>query len=434
MNLSGNIRKLSIFELFTSAAITLPASGIFTDLLLLRMHFDYALFGFIRSCMFLLPALVYWGLIDVIRNSGKSEGFCRWSYFARIALPVLLPVTALITPDPSIRLWTCVIVFSLGYSAAMIANNTVLVLTRRAVDKQDFNRWSLIFVVMLAFPAALLTLPCAYFLGNPNLNDEQFFLLFLAFEFATGLLYIPAFLAMRNLDLAAEPKRSKVRKPILERLQPFRDKNLRPLLCLTFLQSLWIGLVISYWGIYLLKAWGWNPGWIALTEALLCFSCLFGGIFFGRIADRQGYRTCFMLMIGFMALSLAAAWIWWGTLPVLIISIIFVYNANNGVVSNAMRGLTQSAAAGLAPQGKSEKYIAVQVIIQSVATFLGCCLAGILFGWVAGKDPVLTRNAETQELFRTYFLLANLLLIPQMIAAMFFRHQKKTHDVQNNQE
>lgn len=419
MDIRGNIRRISIFELFTSAAITLPASWVFTDLLLLRMKFNLALFGFIKSCMFLMPALVYWALTGVIRRSGKDEWFCRWGYFVRITLPLLLPLTALVSANTAIRMWMCVFVFSLGYSAAMIANNTVLALSRRAVGRNDFNRWSLLFVVMLALPAAVISLPSAYFLGKTSLSDAQFFLWFFILEAATGILYIPAFCAMRNLDLEPEPNPGKT--SVREQLAPFLDRTLRPLLVLTFLQSLWLGLVSTYWVVYLLKVWRWNSGWVALTEAVLCFSCLFGSTFFGRLADRHGYRACFLLLIILMAACSAVSFCWWGTIPALILSIALIYNANNGILSSAMRSLTQSAAVGLAPAGKSEKYIAVQILVQSTATFLGCCLAGYLFGLLAGGKS----GEPDQALFRTYFLLVNLLLIPQFLAARGFRHAEK---------
>jgi len=416
-----NIRRIAVFELFTSAAITLPASWVFTDLLLLRMRFDLALFGFIKSCMFLLPALIYWALIGVIRRSGRDEAFCRWGYFARITLPLLLPLTALLTQDPSTRMWMCVFVFSFGYSAAMIANNTVLAISKRAIEKEVFNRWSLLFVVMLALPAAAISLPTAWFLGRTGLTDGEFFLWFLAFEVLTGLLYIPAFCAMRNLDLEPEKLAVKSPHPFLDRLEPFRKKSFRPLLFLTLTQSLWLGLVSSYWVVYLIKAWHWNPGWIALTEVALCFCCLFSSLFFGRFADRHGYRNCFMLLIGVMAACAAVSFAWWGTLPVLILFIIIIYNANNGLASNSMRSLTHSASVGLATQGNTEKYIAAHILVQAIGTFTGCCLAGWIFGLLSGGDP-----NPGQNMFRRYFLLADLLLIPQFIVALFFRHAKKT--------
>ena len=122
-----------------------------------------------------------------------------------------------------------------------------------------------------------------------------------------------------------------------------------------------------------------------------------------------------------MAACSAISFCWWGTIPALILSIALIYNANNGILSSAMRSLTQSAAVGLAPAGKSEKYIAVQILVQATATFLGCCLAGYLFGLLAGGKS----GEPDQALFRTYFLLVNLLLIPQFFAARGFRHAKK---------
>ena len=53
------LHKIYCYNLFISCAITIVAQIAFIDRLLLRMDIDLGMFGFVKSIMFLLPAVIY---------------------------------------------------------------------------------------------------------------------------------------------------------------------------------------------------------------------------------------------------------------------------------------------------------------------------------------------------------------------------------------
>ena len=90
--MTGNERFLTIYQLLNAIAIAIGANWVVTDMILLHMKFDLALFGVVKSSMFLVPALAYWAAAGVLRKWNRDRLVCLWSYLGRILLPLALPI------------------------------------------------------------------------------------------------------------------------------------------------------------------------------------------------------------------------------------------------------------------------------------------------------------------------------------------------------
>ncbi len=410
-----NVLRLSLYQAFMSASISVPASMILVDMLLLRMHFDIRLFGMIKSSMFLVPAIVYWLLANHLRDLRIAPAVCRWAYLLRITIPLCLPLAALYVASAHLRMAICVVVFSLSFSLAMIANNTLLTVSRAAIEPGVFNKYSLFFFILQSVPASLVGYPIARILANSNLDDKSFLMLYFAIEVAVCLLYIPAFACLRNLDLKAPDNLPKTN--FKEHLMPFIDKNCRPIFALTVLRAFWMGMLSSYWTVYLLSIRGWRADTIVIFETAMMVALLFIAPLCGKLADNKGYRLCFLLLI---FLAIIAAYLnialWTSTLALFLV-ILINHNGNVGIISTCTLSLLSSAVVVYSPKGHSERYIAAYSLFNSLGAFAGCCVASRLFTFLSnGAVP-------DDALYRKFFLATTFLLIPQLFCSMMLKRK-----------
>ena len=415
MDKNRNILKLSIYMAFMSASIAVPGSLLLIDMLLLRMHFDIKLFGMIKSSIFLMPAIAYWLLANTLRNLKIGAAVCRWAYLTRITVPLLLPLTALYVQSAALRMTICVAVFSISFSAAMIANNTLLTLCKAAVPDNAFNRYAAFFTILQSVPASALGYPLAKLLGKPGLDDTQFLHLFLIVEIVVCIFYIPAFVCLRNLELKNMQPPPKV--SFSEYLMPFKDASCRPLFALTFIRTFWMGMLTSYWTVYILKVRGWHPDTIVIFEMAMMFALIFIAPMFGRFADEKGFRICFLSLF-LMAFSAACLHVvFWTSTAFLVLAIIVNHHGNVAIVSSSSLTLLSTAVVVCAPKGHSERYIAAASFFNSIGAFAGCCVASHLFTWLSHG------NEADSAVFRNYFALITLLILPQIACTLMLKER-----------
>ena len=411
-----NVLRLSLYQAFMSASISVPGSWILMDMLLLRMHIDIRLFGMIKSSMFLVPAIVYWLLANRLRDLRIAPAVCRWAYLLRITIPLCLPLTALYIGSASIRMAICIAVFSSSFSLAMIANNTLLTVSRAAVEPGVFNKYSLFFYSLQSLPASLMGYPVARVLANPSLDDRSFLLLFFAIEVVVSLLYIPAFICLRDLDMKTQEDLP--RTSFKEHLMPFIDRGFRTIFAFTALRAFWMGMLSTYWTVHLLSIRGWRADSIVIFETAMMFALLFVAPLCGKLADRKGYRLCFLVMT---LLSIIAAYLniaLWTSPLVLFIAMLVNNNGCVGIISTCSLSLLSSAVVATAPKGHSERYIAAYSLFNSLGAFGGCCMASRLFAF-------LSDGAEANgALYRQFFLITSFLLLPQMACSMMLKKRK----------
>ena len=414
----NNFLRISIYLAGTGIAMAIPASLCCADLLLLRMKFDHHLFGVIKSSMFFLPPLVYWICADALKKLDRNTEICRWSYLLRIIFPLFLPVTALLTDDPSARLWCCVGVFSLGFTSAMFANNTLMSLYRESVPEDRFNRESMFFNALLTVACLAASIPAVFMLNDPQLDDNGFFMRFLILELVSGLFYIPGFIALRNIKKVNQHDFRHTPCSLRDKLAPFADRRYLPLVTLNVLYSIWFGMVSCYWVIYLMTIRNWSAVSITIVEAVLSAAALFTSRIIGKTADQKGYGRLSGCLIGSMLILAALHFAFWQSGILTVAVLILIHNANNGLVSGGARSLLTSAGVTFAPDSTRERYFGVFTLWQSLGCFAGCIAGGKFF-------EVLCGTQATNQDYRLYFACVNTLLLPLAAAGFFLKRPER---------
>lgn len=410
--MTGNERFLTIYQLLNAIAIAIGANWVVTDMILLHMKFDLALFGVVKSSMFLVPALAYWAAAGVLRKWNRDRLVCLWSYLGRILLPLALPIVAMATADREIRFGVSLAVFAGGYTLALFAKNSLLSLYRGALPPAEFNRNGLLLSALPGPVAMLTALPAVWLLGR--IREEQFFPLLLIIHLLTLLPEIPAAAALLRVRVPERPRPDSLR--FQEWLMPFGDGKFRPLLVFSFLHAFWMGVPATYLVVFLLKIRDFPPFGIALIEFALSVAAVVGARLAGRLADRFGYAA--VMAAG--AAAITAVSILWVIYPAaalpLFLFLFCIENGNNGFVAVTLRNLEGCAAAALAAPGRINGYVAAFTLVQAVGCFIGCLFAGPLFALLPGNQ---------MEQFHLLFAIAVLPAAAMMFFSFYWLNKRK---------
>ena len=385
---SANLKLFNRHAIMISISIAVSCSWVITDLLLLNLEFDLTKFGLIKSSMFLLPAVSYFAATGFLRRLDRDLAVAAHAYLWRVLLPLLLTVVAYFCHSQTILLWTAAIIFSTSYSCAMFANNTLLKLYRRTLSPADFNRGSMYLPALMGLPAAIIGLVSIPLLYHFSGDRQAFLLCLFLLQFVTLFFQCPAIraiMAVRFPETAAPAEaQEKTPRPLLRDL--LRDGRMMRLLSLMLAHGVWIGLVSTYFVVYLLKCRGVNPSLLVGAELVLGILVFASAGKVGRLAGKVGYRKIFSIAT-LVILVTQAAWLAMpGSTALLVVFGILIYNANNGLAAVLCRQLEGTCSAALAKPGQDELCIAAGTLVSSLGCFAGCLAAGKLFGVLGGEE------------------------------------------------
>ncbi len=170
-------------------------------------------------------------------------------------------------------------------------------------------------------------------------------------------------------------------------LEPFRDRNYRPLLIFLFLWGMALNMAIPFFAVYMLQRLE-----LPLT-AVIGFSVLsqMFAIFFlqvwGRLADQFGVKVILSLAAS-LYLLVMLGWIfttmperYFLTIPLLVILHILAGVASAGVILG-----TGTIAMKVSPEGKSTSYLAVAAVATSLGAGLGPLIGGKFADYFAVRE------------------------------------------------
>ena len=400
-----NFKLCSIHAFCIALAISVCANGVITDLLLLRLEFDLAKFGIIKSCMYLLPAISYFAATGFLSRLNKDLDVAAQAYLWRVILPIILTAAALLTRSQNFLLILAVVIFSLSFSCAMFANNTLLKIYRNAFSPSDFNRGCVLLTALLGFPGTLFCLLAIAILNRFSDSRQSFLLCLLVIQLFTLLFEYPGIKALKAVRFPPRTSAAEKKAPKAHISDIFRCRPLLELLFLSTLRGMWTGAVATYFVVYLLRSWNIKPQWVVSLEFTLTVITFFLSRKIGKLADRFGYlrviRFCLIGIIIAQSLWLTAPDFW----PFLLLFCLCAHSGQ-GLLGLAGYSIENAWAAALAKAGQHELFIAARTLLLSLGSFLGCQLAGPLFTLLAG-----TETEKFISFFRWTLLLPVLMLI-----------------------
>jgi len=314
-----------------------------------------------------------------------------------------------------------VAVQSLSLSAAMMANNTLLNIYKESLPKESFNKYTLFFLALLSVPGLLVAIPAMFVLGRDGLTDTRFFIEYFCWEVASGLLYVPGFIALRNLHVFNEiPKPP--RQSFKEQFTCLIRKRAAVIFALAFLQSVWVGLILTFGVVYLLKGANWSTGKVAVWEAVLSIAMMVISPYFGKMADKLGYAASMSVL--FVPMVLCAILFYFFPLnSFVIVAVMVAFHTGAGIIGGGYRNLTSAAVIQIAPPELTVRYLAGFSLISQLSIFLSCFFSGWFLSWIAhgSAEPTIADYSR-------YFLFANMLLIPQWILSTFLKKRWFVHE------
>ncbi len=395
------LHKIYCYNLFISCAITIVAQIAFIDRLLLRMDIDLGMFGFVKSIMFLLPAVIYQASSGFMQKLDRDVNVCIYCYLLRLLIPLGLPVLAIFCRDRMVLTVSSMILLPLGMLCAVFANNSLMSIYRRVIPLKSFNYKLGMINMFMAIPGSLLALPAAWLIDRfDRFNDTYFFIFFSLLQIAFIAFEIPAILAMRNLKIPPLAVKNKAeKKPKSLQLQPYRDQKCRIILLIMFLHNLGIGLASAYLTIYFLQVLQISMTSLILIISIRGFIVNFMSPLSGKLTDRWGYSRMFMLLSAGMAAGLLLFCIFWKELWLLPLFVLLMWDGSLSLCGSL---LSQGELAAVSKNADP------QWLAAAIAACTVCCNGGAFLGLTASSGvyyllKTMLPQADLSTLLHVYF-------------------------------
>ncbi|MBR0457829.1 MAG: MFS transporter [Victivallales bacterium] len=399
--------------------MTIVANTAFSDVLLIRMGFQTEQFAYAKSAMFLAPAICYQLAAAYLQSLNRDKLICIWCYGLRVAVPLLLPVMALVTENRTVLFWTALFVFGFGYTMAAFANNTLSVLYKKVLPPGEYSRYSSMMFLIFSGPATISALLMAHVLDRwTHYSNRRFFVMFTILEIAMMLFEIPAILSLLRLKVESSAKAFHF--SFRDYLAPLLDKIYRKFLIFMILRHFFYGMLTCYLVVYFLKIARFTN--FRLTLTTLGMSLLGMGLstVLGKYLDRFGYRVWLAILTTFMLVIGVAFPIWPQLLLFQFLFLCLVGDGNSSLGSTLAVFMEQTASTKFARLKSVNMYVAASNLIGNLATFLACILGGCWYGFLEHHMP-----GSNGEVFHMYFQSCNLFLLG-ILALLLFGGEWKT--------
>ena len=410
------VLNLYLYNLFLSCSLTIAANLTYTDRLLLRMNIDLGNFGFIKSVMFLLPAIIYQLTANFLGRLQKDVQVCMISYVIRIILPSFLPFLAMITDDVrTLTIWS-VILLPAGMLFAVIANNTLMTIYRKVIPPKQFNYSIGMINMFMAVPTYLLGLPVAWLLDKfEAVSNFNFYLLFGVLQLFTLMFEIPAIYYLRKVRIKYEPYIAPKRGNLLT---PYYDRQFRMILLINFLHRMCNGLMTAYLTVYFLEVAHFSMTLLLTINivlgSLLNFSLPYGG----RLMDKRGYENVFVLLAFLLMLGCVVFTACWQVLWILPLFALCCWDCGASPTGGWL---------GQGGYASSIKLAGKESVNAAVAAYSICNNGGLFAGllgasWLYALSGVLV-NGSLSEHLRCYFVLTLPFFAALLAVCIIFKYR-----------
>lgn len=382
---SRNIIRLYGYNFFTALAITIAASFVFLDKLLLRLAIDPTRFGVIKGCMFMASAVLYMAFTPLLQKKpGHADKFiCVWAYLFRSALPALLPVLALFTLDQEILTWAAIILLSLGMTLAAFANNSLMSLYRLVLPEEHFNHRVGTMNLLISLPASLLALAVAYILDRyEGAELREFLIVFAGLQVICILFEVPGMVLMKRLELPGKVLRPHHHVPN-GFWKPWLDRNYIPVMLMVLFHGFVAGSWSTYLNVYLMNEMGFSMS--LLTTISLFMSLLLTATlpFTGQITDRIGYKRMFLILSSGCLIGGILFCSFPGRIWVLFPFAILLWGGTLSLFSGSFSYGLYAAGSKLARNSLTTCYISAFGVCRNGGIFLGSLFASLIYGAIA---------------------------------------------------
>ncbi|MBR7127696.1 MAG: hypothetical protein IKD09_03845 [Lentisphaeria bacterium] len=418
--MNSTVKLLYIYNSFISLAIMNCANVVFMDKFFLRANIDLSAFGFIKGLMYLLPAVSYFILAPWLQKKEIDREICMYGYLARVSVPCLLPLIALFTENVGILTIASAIILPIGMMTATFANNSLMVIYRRALPPESFNKYSNTMLMLLCMPANILGVPMAIFMDLfENSSNQTFYWVYFLIQAICILPEYPAIRAMKQVKLhvMSPPKKKSIR--LQDILIPYRDKNYSLIAVITMLHGVTCGSLGAYLVVYLMLTLNWKMSIIVILISVIGIVANITLPFGGKIADKHGFHKVFFIQTAIIFAATALFCICWNNVWVLLLFWLISWDGSGvSIVGAWMNATEMGAGSKLARKGCENYYVSAYNMCRSGGLFLGSF--GAMFVYKICENIYGATNYS--PLFRSYF---GLLLIPiflmLLVAIIFYR-------------
>ncbi|MCC6445666.1 MAG: MFS transporter [Armatimonadetes bacterium] len=380
--MTSDLKKLYLFHLFNSIALTVVASFLFLDKIFLRIGLNMAQFGIIKGNAFFIPLTLNLLLAPLALRLNIDRQAVAVGYLFRVAMPYLLFLLPFATKDTGYLTLGCAAVTLATMIFPHLANNSLYVLCKSHIPPSQLGRHMSLLSILWGLPAFLLAIPCGWYIDlHARGGDAEFYGAFFHIFLATTVFQIAGSWAVwrMNRPVRPEPVDAVGFRAVGE---PFQDACFRPLLITLLVLATVTAMVTSFINPYLMQAQRLTMSQISALAAAVSIPGYALMPLWGRMADRFGGRSVLMAS----ALGMAAGMLCLtgqGMAFVIGFAVLTGLGAG-GFFGTGLSIGQQYLALAMSDERKSNIYIAVTGFATGCGIFIGSIAGGALLEWLKG--------------------------------------------------
>ncbi len=406
--MDSDIKKLYLFHLFNSIAVTVATNYIFIDKIMLRMNLNMQQFGIIKGIGWFIPMTLSWLLAPFIQKINRDREIIALGYIIRLIIPfgfILLPG---VTSD--IRLLTigCMVILLSAQLFPIIANNSLQSLIKYYIPRERLGMHLSKMTCVWFIPAMVLAIPCTWYLDSHSKgNDTEFFRAFFVIMLATTVFQIGANIAVMKMKRPEFLGRDKKRTNYNNLFKPFQDRKFRIFLLTAFIYGNITSMTVGFVNPCLIEAHGMSLTWISILGAGVALMSIVYLPVWGHLSDRLGGKNIFRfnllgLCLGLLMLA--------GRGPVFIIIFsLFAWNIQMGFFGTGVSYGYQHLAISFARTELRNIYLATVSLILGAGWLTGSTAGGFFLNWL--ETIIKGTRFQAGDHYRIYFALCGLICL-----------------------
>jgi len=405
--MNADIRRLYLFHLFNSVAVTVVASQLFMDKLFLRLDLNMSQLGIIKGVSIWLPMGLNLLISPYVTRLNADRKLVSVLYLFRVVLPLGLLGLPFLTEDKTLLTSGFATILIITQIFPSIANNSLMALCRSHIPQEELGRRMSTISVLWNTPYFVAAIPCGWYLDRYELaSNSEFLRAFLNVSLITIAWQVPASWVIWRLT-KIEPGSTGPPPSIRNIAEPFQHMSFRKLLTFLLAASVLLAMCGTFVIPYMINGLSMSLSHISIIEATVFVAGIVLVPMWGRIVDRFGGRNSIRISLFGIAAGLFALSI--GSPGMALVFAALAWKGHAGLFGFGMLIAQQVLTLSLSPQKQSNIYLAAAAFVGGCGTLIGSVGGGLLLDWLKTMTSPDQPDAHF-KIFFTYCALGILLL------------------------
>ncbi len=400
--ISPALRKIYLFHLFNTIAISVVSNFLFLDRIFLRMGLNMQQFGFIKGFSFLLPMSINLLVSPFIGRLNRDREIVGIGYLIRVFLPLSFLLLPGRIDDKSAMAVAVMIILITIHIFPIIANNSIQMIVRHHIPQKVLGTHLSRITVVWTLPGFLLAIPLSRLVDAHTAGSDQvFYRTMFLIMFFTAIFEIAASLIILRLPRYNPEHHKNLR--FSDILYPFRNDGFRNLLRVIVVFGILSSMITAFINPYLLNVQGLSMTLISVISAAVALLSILVLPFWGKLADHVGGKNIYGIAVIGLTIGILAL-LGKGIVFILIYALLS-WEGSRGFFGSAIYSTQQYMIFTQSEESRRSVFFAASTFVFGLGWFLGSFFGGILLEWLRNIKGL----SDPMTAYRIYFIICSII-------------------------